>query len=298
MSNVLVVDGSVIIYKQFSKVGHLSTTTGIPTGLRYGFTRAIRSYKEKFKCSTVVIAWDTGAPIKKADEVDFLDEYKANRPTSESKQKMYGQLQDLKELIKLTSWSQVEEDGYEADDLIATVTRKLVEKDHRVTVVSTDNDMCQLISDKVSVFAPGKDPVVKNAVWVQKNFGVIPEMLLYYRAAAGDVSDNIPGVGWSKSVLESYAQMLLTASATLKDPTLMGSPEAMEGLAWVAAVTLDGQFKSERESTWRKNITMMRLTPPESMTITKGAKDQKALQELFVKLEFRTLMDKIPELCA
>jgi len=291
---VMVVDGSVIIYKQFNKVGHLKTSTGIPTGLRYGFIRAINSYKKKLKCDRVIITWDTNAPVKKAQDAEFIESYKSNRDWSEAKETMYSQVQDLKEMIKLTAWNQVEEDGYEADDLIGAISRRMVQTGNEVVVVSTDNDLCQLINEKVAVYAPGKEPELKNPDWVMRKFGVPPELLLYYRAAAGDTSDTIPGIGWPALTLEVYAAKLNTWFEQL----LQKEPECgWEQIARQSCATVDSQFDL-RESHWNKNLKLMKLIKPESVVLVKGIADQNELRELFLKLEFRSLMATIPDYCS
>ena len=115
METILLVDASPLVYSNFDKIGHLSTSTGEPTGLRYGFMRSVRSYAERTSATKVVICFDTlGTPIKASN----VPEYKLNRETTPTKQKMYNQVPALKEMIRLTWYSQAEAPGYEADDLI------------------------------------------------------------------------------------------------------------------------------------------------------------------------------------
>lgn len=286
MATILVIDGSPIAYQQFNAVGHLRTSTGEKTGLRFGFLRAIRSYAKKFDADRVVICWDVRGKVLKALD---MPEYKANRVMTDEKKEMYGQFDALKELIALTGWTQVEEPGYEADDLIGFVTKRMVEKGHNVVIVSIDNDLLQLLGlgPKVQYYVPGKNARLKTEEDVILNYGVPPWALVYLRAAAGDPSDNISGVAGLKGYLVEIARRFCTMSRT--EP-LHEVEEKMQAWCQTDWHRLPDVFKA-----WKKNLDVMRLQCPPQMQILKGKGNREALGLKFKELEFHSLLGKTDE---
>lgn len=293
MGKLLLIDGSPLMYQQYTTVGFLKTKSGIPTGLRYGFLRAVRAYREKVKPTKVVITWDSKGPVKKAEG---RAEYKANRPWSEGKQSMYDQLADLKKMLSLTAFTQVESEGYEADDLIGTLTRQMEMQGHEVVIVSPDHDMLQLLSPKVmQCYTKGKVFQRMDVEWMLQEKNCHPKAWLLMKAIRGDASDNLKGVGVSNAiavaiekVVSAHAGKLsgpwYTVEDALKTLTLMGPQECADALASVKdAVNL--------------NMKIMALAEPDTMDIVKGLKDKVALTKLFEELEFKSVMKYVNELC-
>jgi len=208
---VLLVDASPLIYANFDALNHLSSrVTGESTGLRYGFTRSVRSYESRLEVDKTIICFDLMGPVRKAEGIT---EYKSDRIWTAKKQEMYDQVPDLRELLSLTKWTQVEAEGYEADDVIGTLARKLAEKDADIFIVSPDRDLWQLVTDRVVIFNP-KAKIKKE--WfigqddVERHFGVPPDILLHLKALTGDKSDNLSGAilprfekGWAKSLKDA-----------------------------------------------------------------------------------------------
>lgn len=293
MDKILIVDASPLIYAVYDTQGHLSTSSGEPTGLRYGFLRSVRSYKERTKCNKVVLAFDTKGPIKKAEG---LETYKANREFTETKANMYSQVPALRELIELTNWTQIEAPGYEADDIIGAVARAKSQRGDHIVIVTPDNDAAQLVNDRVNIFTPGKKgakDTYKRAEDIKEYFGVWPEQLLVWRAICGDKSDNIEGIGLEKSACEAIKNVLL------KLPRVTITPEIFQEQV-VPKLEPSLQEKFEHMHACRDkfdlNLRAMQLHRPEEMTITKGRGDAKAMEELFHKLEFKSMFKYIPDL--
>lgn len=282
MAKVLVVDGSPIAYQQFSAIGHLSTKSGEPTGLRFGFMRAIRSYVTKFSADRVVVCWDTPAPINKAEGVES---YKANRVTTPEKQKMYAQIEALREMIGLTSWTQAWADGYEADDVVGTVARKLAVQGNQVIVATTDNDMAQLIRDSIQMFVPGKNARIKTSDEVFREFGVRPEVLVYWRAAQGDVSDNIQGI--SGACLKQIGDKFQRFLAKVGGPGVQVEEVVM---GWIRAHAWEADSLKYAE-----NLNLMKLHSPAAVMVRKGTRDRVGLLTLFERLEFKSLLAKVDD---
>jgi hypothetical protein len=287
--HILVVDASPLIYACFDAVGHLSTSNGTPTGVTYGFLRAVRSYREKTGANKVVITYDChGTPQKATGH----QTYKANRTFTEEKAKMWAQVPLLKQTIGQTNWSQIEAPGYEADDLIGAIVRAKAPRGHRVTISSTDNDLCQLIGPNVDIFVPGKAKEktkdhFKDLDYVTRQFGTKPETLLLYRALAGDKSDNLQPAVELKANLDHARAELNTWSQTRP----MTLDDLKQGPLW--------PYLNERErEVAEQNYHLMELhRPPDDLIqLTKGAGNPKALEDVFQTLEFKSMTKFIPDL--
>lgn len=290
---ILIVDASPLIYAVYDTQGHLSTSQGVSTGLRYGFLRSIRSYQNKTKTNKVAIVFDSPGQVIKAAGAEH---YKANRVMTDDKIRMYSQVPDLKKMLGFTKWTLIEAPGYEADDVIANVARAKASHGHECVVVSADNDLLQLIAPRVYVWRPGskrhgtKDGYIDVSM-VKEIFGVHPAHLLLYRAFVGDVSDNLPGVVTSSEGKRQLAQALQACFPSERPVTLDDLAECLSEFNLHSTVCLGGI-----PETVQQNYQIMSLHKPPQLTITKGARDKEALDALFRELEFRSMFQYIDEL--
>lgn len=278
----LVVDASIIIYSIYNTIGHLSTKAGEPTGLRYGFLRAMRAHQRAEKADRVVICFDSEGPVVKASEIE---NYKANRSWDGSKQDMYDQVPALKHMLELTQYDQVEARGYEADDCIAHVTARVLahSPNNQVCILSSDNDLCQLIGPRCYAKDPGTK-AIKNEQWVMDHFSVWPAQLLMLRAALGDVSDNLRGA-LAGRMRKELLQVLLTLPRYPQTPITADMIERAAralGLKDLREEFEDPEFRENLH----KNLKVMALHLPPNIQVTKGIGDRPALEALFTQMEF------------
>jgi hypothetical protein len=312
---VLLVDALPLVYANFAKVGNLSVQNGphagTPTGLRFGFLRSVNSYRKRLQADRVVIAWDTQHPIKKAEGAESY--YKAGRSDEielgltggqrVNKDKMYAQIPDLKDMIGLTAWIQVECDGYEADDLIGHYSRELTASGaHKVFISTTDNDLCQLVNDQIKIFVPKsekhgrKKDGFKDLDWVRNEFGgPTGVQLTLYRALVGDKSDNLPGVLLPEQL--SNAKHLIREVLCRTDAP--SNPRELINVLRQATRAIVADEIEALGERFELMFRVMSLQSPPSGTIRvrKGIKKTDQLQELFQKLEFNSMMKEIPTLC-
>lgn len=284
----LLVDASPIIYQAYNTVGHFSNSAGEKTGVRYGFLRTVRSVKRTTKADQVLICFDNPGPVLKAAD---SKEYKANRKWSEDKDKMYAQVPGLKEMISLTSWSWNSCEGYEADDLIGQATEDLTrDPEIEVVICTPDNDMVQLVNDRVKVYVPGKHKRYKDVAWCVEEYGVPPAHLLWYRAAVGDKSDNLDGVGLNRSERASFREFLRETTG----PFFGASDVAEE----YDAAHITNLWTSSRLAKFIQNVKVMRLANPplEEITYCPGERDAEGLTKLFERLEFKSMLRHVKEL--
>jgi len=278
VKRLIVVDGSPLLYSVFHTVGHLSTSYGEPTGVRYGFMRALASYEKKLKADKLVIAWDLSGQVLKAVQ---LTEYKANREQTESKRGMYAQLPPLKDMLGLTKWTQMESPGYEADDIIATLARQVASSEEKteVVIVSTDGDMLQLVRPGVKVVA-GKELKEQTAADVKARYGVYPERVALFKAVFGDKSDNVPAISGAKSMKHSLLEAIEVGELEVRN--ILGACEE----------------PSLKE--FDRNLTVVSLSevPRDVLSIRRGTRDRVALLAEFNRLEFKSLVSRIDEFVA
>ncbi len=190
----------------------LSTSAGIPTNALYGFVSMVFTLFEKEKPDAVLVALD--APGKTFRHYEY-QEYKAQRP--EAPDALRQQLSLARELIDAFNIPAVEATGYEADDVIATVTTQATEKGYDVVIVSGDLDQLQLVSANVKVMTMRKgvtDVVYYDEAGVRQRYGLLPSQIPDLKALAGDPSDNIPGV---KGIGEKTAGSLLEKFGSIEE---------------------------------------------------------------------------------
>lgn len=272
---ILIIDASVMIYEQFEAVGHLSNSSGEATGLRFGVMRSIASYVKQLGLHKVIMAYDTAAPILKAQGATF---YKASRESTPEKEKMYSQVPALKDMLALTYVDQVWADGYEADDLIGAYSRTLAP--HLVYIKTTDNDATQLVNPRVQIYMPPKKGTkawYKDEDWVRFKFGVEPVMVPYLRSVIGDESDEIPELGLAEDKVKSF----LNSSVMTHD-----FHEKFE--AWLPPDILDR---------FRLNFKLHSLprTLPENRVVVKGTRDKVKFLELADRMESKTFRERVDE---
>lgn len=291
MDKILIVDASPLIYAVWDTQGHLATTKGQLTGLRYGFLRSVRSYQERTKSDKVVICFDVKGPIKKAEGIQS---YKSNRVFTDDKAKMYSQVPGLREMLSMTKWTQIDAPGYEADDLIGAVVRAKAPRGHEIAIITTDNDMAQLVTDNVKIFMPGKKgkkDFSKDDLAIKAEWSVWPEHLLLWRSIVGDKSDNIEAAVVLGKDLQT--DMLSSLEKFRARGVLLAPSHLMQ---------ISPMFKqlADNPNVFPKicsNYNLMSLVTPTEMSITKGRKDVEGLTNLFMELEFKSMISKIDELC-
>ncbi|APR98845.1 DNA polymerase I [Wolbachia endosymbiont of Folsomia candida] len=182
-----IIDGYGFLFRAYYVLPHLITTTGVPIGGVYGFLNMVLKYIAH--SDYLIIAFDSG---KKNFRHDLYSEYKANRVSPP--EDLTPQFAILREAVEAFNMSYEEVEGYEADDIIATLAAKYGNtQDFKVVVVSSDKDLFQLLNHNVLIFDPIKNIYIDEKRVVEK-FGVNSSKLLDLLSLTGDASDNIPGV--------------------------------------------------------------------------------------------------------
>jgi DNA polymerase-1 len=184
------IDATAFCYRAFYALSGLSTSFGQPTNAIYGFTNMLNKILKEKNPQYLAVCFDVSRDTFRLKK---FAEYKSNRPAMP--EGLSGQLPLIKEIVRAYGITVFEKEGFEADDVIATLSRKAKEEGFSVTIISSDKDILQLVDKNTTVFSPHKDEGLNYDVeGVFKRFSLAPEQIPDAIALMGDDIDNIPGL--------------------------------------------------------------------------------------------------------
>ena len=186
--HLYLVDGSGYIFRAYFAIPPRMTAGGIPVNAAFGFTNMMVKLLRESDCDALAVVFDHSA---RSFRNDLYKDYKAHRP--DPPDDLIPQFPMIREATHAFGLPCLEMEGFEADDIIATLCRKAKEAGVKCTVVTSDKDMMQLVCDGVALLDPIKQRPIGRAEVIEK-FGVPPELVIDVQALAGDSVDNVPGV--------------------------------------------------------------------------------------------------------
>ena len=194
MDRLLLIDGHSVAYRAFFAlpVENFSTTTGQHTNAVFGFTSMLINVLRDEQPTHLGVAFDVSRKTFRSEE---YTEYKANR--SKSPQEFTGQISLIKDVLEALGVTTFEKDGFEADDIIGTLTTQATAAGMEVLIVTGDRDAFQLVSDATTVLYPRKgvsDLARFTPTAVEEKYGVMPDHYPDIAALVGETSDNLPGI--------------------------------------------------------------------------------------------------------
>ena len=198
----VLIDGNSVIYRAFYNVPPL-TANGVPTGVIHVFLSVLEKLRKNPEISDIIIIFDAKGKNRRHE---MFESYKATRQAMP--EDLIIQLNILKEMLPFTGYSIYCVEGYEADDVINTLSQTI---NNRVWIVTKDKDLHQLVNDKVQIYDYQKDEVIDREK-VYEKFGLYPESIPDMLALMGDTSDNIPGIAGigpktAKTLLDEYKNL-------------------------------------------------------------------------------------------
>ncbi|HAA80937.1 MAG: DNA polymerase [Caldanaerobacter subterraneus] len=283
MSKFLVIDGSSLMYRAYYALPMLTTSEGLHTNALYGFTMMLIKLIEEEKPDYIAIAFDKKAPTFRHKE---YQDYKATRQAMP--EELAEQVDLLKEIIEGFNIKILELEGYEADDIIGTISKLAEEKEMEVLVVTGDRDALQLVSDKVKVKI-SKKGITQMEEFDEKavleRYEITPHQFIDLKGLMGDKSDNIPGI---PNIGEKTAIKLLKDFGTIEN--LLQNLSQLKG-----KIKENIENNKELAIMSKKLVTIKRDIPIEIDFEEYRVKDfnEEKLLELFNKLEFFSLIDSI-----
>jgi DNA polymerase I len=260
------------------------TSKGKNTNAQFGFTNTLIELLNNQKPSHMAVCFDTHAPTER--HTDFAD-YKANR--QEAPEDLMNAMPDIKRIIRGFNIPVIEVDGYEADDIIGTLSKKAADAGYEVFMVTPDKDYGQLVSEKVKIYKPGYQggdveimgPNEVIAKWNIKNVSQVIDIL----GLMGDAVDNIPGIA---GVGEKTAAKLLAEYDTLE--------KVIENAASIKGALGEKIRNGKQAAIMSKKLATIIMNVPcefheENFRIKEI--DKEILKEVFAELEFKAIGKRI-----
>lgn len=297
MNKLLLVDGSALLHRAYHAYPPLKSKTGEIVGAVYGVTSILISALESEKPSHVMVAWDLPKPTFR--HIKYVG-YKAQRPKADVE--MIEQVPMVKQVIKTMGILQVAVEGYEADDVIGTLSTKFSNPKFsnspigmEVIILTGDQDTMQLVNEKVRILTPAKNgnpPVLYGPLEVVAKYGVTPDKIVDYKALIGDPGDNIPGVAGigPKSAatlinqfgtLEAIYDAMENESQILNSPILKYKDKLLQGK--------ESAFLSQDLS---RIVVDMDIKDAEMEGMEYKGLQGQALKEKFEELGFKSLVKR------
>jgi len=280
LKNLFLIDGSGFIFRAFYALPPLTNPEGIPINAVYGYCTMITNIIETFKPDQLIVVFDTK---KKTFREDIYKPYKSNR--SEPPEELIPQFSIIREATEAYDLPQIEMDGYEADDIIATYASQAEKKGIEVTVISSDKDLMQLVNDKTKMY----DTMKKRYIGineVKEKFGVEPSKVIDVQALAGDSIDNIPGVS---GIGIKTAAELINDFGTLENLLSQTNKIKQPKRKQVLIDEKDKALISKKLVTLKNDVP---INKPYNFQIFKGI-NQKKVSKFFEKHGFKNLIIRL-----
>jgi len=283
---IIIIDSNALLHRAFHALPPLTNKKGQPTGAVYGFLLTLFKAIKDLKADYIVACFDTPKPTFRHET--FKD-YKAHRPKTPDD--IVSQIPVMKEVLQAFDIPIFEKDGFEADDLIATITQK-IPGDVGAYIVTGDLDNLQLVDEKIKVYTLGrgiKDSVIYDEAKVVERFGVKPSQMNDFKALTGDASDNIPGVAGigkktAAELIKEYGSIknlydeLATDTAVVK-PKIK---EALKNNKENAFLSLQ-LVQTKRDVVLNFNLESCEF----------GNFNQQKVKDIFYELGFNSLVDRL-----
>jgi DNA polymerase-1 len=285
-SELFLVDGNNLAYRAFFALPEeLQTTDGQPTNALLGFTNMLFKLLSDYQPRGVAVAWDTRPVHRK--EIDA--EYKADRRPMPDL--LREQFPHFRPIVEAFGYQNLEFEGWEADDVIATLATLADEADVKTCVVSTDRDAFQLVSENVCLMMTPRgvaDVQVYTPERVEARYGIRPDQIPDFIGLKGDTSDNIPGI---PGIGDKTAGQLIAQYGTLEG-VVENAAELSPARSKAVAENAEQAAASKLLATMRRDLDLgvepagLVLQPP----------DRSELKEIFRRFEFRGLLARVDTL--
>ncbi len=188
MKKIALIDGYGFVFRAYHSIPPLARNDGTPVGAVFGFTTMLLKLLASLNVSHIAVVFDSGS---KTFRNEIFPDYKANRPPCP--EDLIPQFSIVRESAEALNIAIIEQVGFEADDIIATIAKKSAKEGFEVVIVSSDKDLMQLIDENISMFDAMKNKAISFNE-VREKFSVEPAKVLEVLSLIGDSSDNVPGV--------------------------------------------------------------------------------------------------------
>ncbi|MGK0715962.1 DNA polymerase I [Leucobacter sp. W1153] len=285
----MLIDGHSLAFRAFYAlpVDSFQTQSGQHTNAIHGFIAMLINLLGAEQPDSIAVAFDISRHSFRTEE---YPEYKGTR--GETPAEFKGQVPLLQEALHAMGIRTIEKENYEADDILATLATQGAEAGYRVLVVSGDRDTIQLVDDRITLLYPSKQGVSEltryDTAKVMERYGIKPEQYPEIAALVGETSDNLPGV---PRVGEKTAVKWINQFGSLEE--ILRRQDEIGGKV--------GESLREHAHLAERNRRLNRLVRDVDLDLTvdqlgRGDIDMAAVQQVFAKLEFRTLLQRVGKL--
>ncbi len=279
---LILIDGSSFCYRAFYALKNFSTPWGFPTGAVFGFANMINKLLENFSPQYVGICFDVS---RKTFRQEKFKEYKIHRPPPPDSLQL--QFPYIRKLIEALNLRIIEEEGFEADDVICSLVKD-VPSEILTIIVSNDKDVLQLVKGKkIVVFHPLKQKIIDEET-VIKEIGIRPHSIPDYLALVGDTVDNIPKLG----KIGPHTALRLLKEFDNVENILKNLEKLPEKLRKIIQENKERLLLNKELAKLREDVELeieikdLKISPPDLIKLYK----------LYSELEFKKLLEKLPPL--
>ncbi|MDE0913979.1 MAG: DNA polymerase I [Planctomycetota bacterium] len=282
---LFLLDGTALAYRAHFALARsgLTSMDGKPTGAAYGFTMTLRRILEQEKPDAIAVALDPKGPTFRHKQ---YAEYKATR--EKAPEEMVAQLDDIRNIVRAHGIPIFEVPGFEADDVIGTLTVQAEAAGYEVLLVTGDKDLMQLVGDHVrlyNIFKRDEDLVMEGIEEVYAKFGTTPDHIIDVLAIMGDASDNVPGV---KGIGEKGAAKLIAQFGSVA-----GVLENLDQVKGKAREYIERDREQLLMSLELVTIDTNMALDPGIEAVGPAQPDKEALIEIFTALDFQALRKRV-----
>lgn len=289
---LLIIDGNALIHRSFHAIPPLNNNQGEPVNAVYGFaTTLLKAWKE-LKPTHIAATFDLRGLTFRHEE---YKDYKATRVAAADE--LYAQIPKVKDLVRAFDIPIYELQGFEADDMIGTITKQAPKNVERI-ILTGDMDTMQLVDAKTLVYTLRKgmsDTALYTEAAVHERYGLWPDQIIDYKALRGDPSDNIPGV---KGVGEKTATELLQEFGTLEKLYTALADKTKKAMAIRESVR-EKLLLYKNDAFMSKSLATIKRDAPIEFRLDGAAVhtyDRDKVINLFKELDFVSLVSKLPEI--
>jgi DNA polymerase-1 len=284
-AKLCLIDGNSLFYRAFYAIkAPLTTSSGQPTNAVFGFVKMIRKILDDLAPEYLAVCFDVGRVTHRTEKFAAYKMHRQPMPDG-----LISQVPLIKDVVRAYDFALFEKEGFEADDVIATVVHRMTGQFKKIVVISSDKDILQLVGVHVEVYNPYKEEgIVFGPDLVKERMGVTPERIKDLISLMGDASDNIPG---APGIGEKTARALLEEFESLDGLLKNLSRIKRESVRRIIEQNLDTIALSRDLATLRIDVPL--VFDVEALRVKDA--DPEKLWDIFSRLEFKGMLK---ELCA
>jgi len=284
MKNIYILDAVSFLFRSYYAIRNMTNKRGESTGALYGFIRSVQKIVKDFQPDHLVAVFD--GPQNKQARVAMYEHYKSNRKGMP--EDLGPQLELALRFCEYAGIPYLSEAGVEADDLIGAITKWAERGESDVFICSSDKDLAQLVSNRVSMIHTHKENLIIDRDQVEKIYGVKPEQIVDYLAIMGDTSDNIPGIpGFGPKTASSLLQEYGTLENLLRNLDTMTNKKRADKIR-----------EHEEDARLSQQLAMLILDVPYPKDVNYYKlknPDLETLTALYQDMNFSTLLKELGE---